>query len=55
MSQPTIEHVYAAIDALYHTQQVEGTEAASKWLDEFQRSVRQPVYCLQIPVLSTDL
>ena len=39
MSQPTIENVYAAIDALYHSQKIEGKEEASKWLDQFQQSV----------------
>jgi len=36
---PTINHVYAAIDTLYHTEGVEGKEDASKWLDQFQRSL----------------
>ena len=26
---------YQAIDALYHSQQIEGKEPASKWLDQF--------------------
>lgn len=41
MEQPTIAHVYAAIDALYHSQNIEGKEQASKWLDKFQQSVSQ--------------
>ena len=39
MEKPTVINVYAAIDALYHTQQTDGKEAASKWLDKFQKSV----------------
>lgn len=39
MEAPTINHVYAAIDTLYHTEGVQGKEEASKWLDQFQRSV----------------
>ena len=44
MAQPTVANVYAAIDALYHTQQIEGKEAASKWLDQFQQSVSTTYY-----------
>ena len=39
MEAPTISHVYAAIDTLYHSSQVEGKEEASKWLEKFQKSV----------------
>jgi len=44
MEAPTINHVYAAIDTLYHTEGVEGKEDASKWLDQFQRSVSKVVF-----------
>lgn len=41
MDRPTISHVYEAIDALYHSQEINGKEPAGKWLDQFQQSVRE--------------
>ena len=40
MEPPTIAHVYSAIDILYHSTKVDGQAEASKWLEEFQRSVK---------------
>lgn len=39
MEAPTIAHVYSAIDTLYHSTKVDGKAEASKWLEDFQRSV----------------
>ncbi|XP_065647772.1 transportin-3 isoform X2 [Hydra vulgaris] len=39
MERPTLQHVYNAVDALYHSEKLEGKEQASHWLDEFQQSV----------------
>lgn len=39
MEAPTITHVYAAIDTLYHSSKVEGKEDASAWLEQFQKSL----------------
>jgi len=48
MERPSIEHVYQAVDALYHTQQVDGKEAASKWLNNFQQSLFAWELCDQL-------
>ena len=39
MDKPSLETVCTAIDTLFHNQQVEGKDEASKWLDQFQHSV----------------
>ncbi len=39
MEKPGIEQVLHAIDALYSTQNTDGKEAASKWLEDLQNSV----------------
>lgn len=39
MEKPTLEHVHAAIDVLYHQQGSQGKEEASKWLETFQQSM----------------
>ena len=50
MEKPQFEQVLHAIDALYGNQSAEGKEAASKWLEDLQNSVRSflsfcPFFC----------
>ena len=39
VAEPSMEEVVAAITTLYHGQDPKQKEAASRWLDELQRSV----------------